>query len=276
MFFSIYKKQVECNCRYDSYPKKLLEIIDKEFPGNSIHNLSLLFVFNQLPRPSDLEIAQKIYNKYKSDISLQVLFNRKFKYERPITFPHTFLRNHKITCKNGSQIIEKNYYMIIYKDKVKYVDSIINLSDLAILIKKNLDPSVKYLDLAVSTQKLKEKISSRLKRGHIRLLNLNSDEAVKLDDFSKISKVIFVHAACSECQLKELFSKLRLQQIIDSHEKHIILFSIFADSSSLIKLIASNNFKVQIYLDIYDEFDLFSVITNDKENPLVIDTKVLK
>jgi hypothetical protein len=33
------------------------------------------------------------------------------------------------------------------------------------------------------------------------------------------------------------------------------------------------NLNVPVYLDVNDEFDLFSTITNDKENPIIIDLK---
>lgn len=56
-------------------------------------------------------------------------------------------------------------------------------------------------------------------------------------------------------------------------EKHIIVFSVFADSFKLNAISGEGNLNVPAYLDVNDEFDLFSTITNDKENPLIIDLK---
>ena len=49
-----------------------------------------------------------------------------------------------------------------------------------------------------------------------------------------------------------------------------------ADTYSLEKLARGANIGLKIYVDNNDEFDLFSMITDDKKNPIIIDISEIK
>lgn len=272
-FFNFFKKEVVFNCSYDTKPGKLLELIENRFPGISIKDVSAFFIFNQLPSLADMETLHKLHTKFKDNITILVLFNKKFKYDKPIAFPYKFLSRLKIACQKDNEMFDKNYYVILENNRIRYTESKLELFNLAFLLQKQKNPQLKYTNFAIPSDELKRKIAARLSKGSLRLLKLTSNEEEILEGVSGISKVYFIHASCSTCQLKDLFSKLKLKQIIDNHEKNVIIFSVFADSHKLSEIIEGVSLDMDIYLDINDVFDLFSTITDEKNNPLIIDIK---
>ncbi len=275
LVLTIYKKEVQFDCSFDAAPVKLLDIINRKFTGTSIKDVAVFFVFNQLPSKSDIQTIEKLHFKFKEKVTVLTLFLRKFKYDQEMRFPHRFLSNLKIKgkSKENNKIAEDNYFLVLKNKKVQYIDKKLDLVNMAFLIQKKLNPRLGYRDFALSSENLRKKISRRLDKGNLRLLRLSSNREEILKDVTEISRVYFIHAACSTCQLKSLFAKLKLDQIMADDEKHIIVFSVFADSFKLNAISGEGNLNVPAYLDVNDEFDLFSTITNDKENPLIIDLK---
>ena len=62
---------------------------------------------------------------------------------------------------------------------------------------------------------------------------------------------------------------LLLKELND--KKQIVIFSVFADRYKLKPLLSGHSIGVPIYLDTNDVFELYTTITNEKENPLIID-----
>lgn len=273
LYLQFHKKVIVFNCAYDTKPDELLEFIENRIPGNSKKDVAAFFIFNQLPSLSNMETLNKLYAKFKNEITILALFNKKFKYSKPMVFPHKFFPRLKISCQKDKDVFDKNYFVILKNNRIRYTESKMELVNLVFLLQKYRNPQLTYSDFAVPSEELKRKITARLKDGNLQLLKLSSNENELLKDISDISRVYFVHASCSTCQLKELFTKLKLKQIIDNNEKNVIIFSVFADSFKLNKLIEGVNLNMDIYLDINDEFGLFSTITDEKENPLIIDLK---
>lgn len=268
---NLYKRNVTIDCNYDASPHSLMELVGNRFPELTLKNVSVIFVFNRLPAPSGLEAIAKLHAKFKEEVSVLSLFNEKFKYQRPLTFPFKFLSRMRISCKRDGESSDKNFYIVLKDNRIQYSDGKLELTSLALMIKKYLNPQLNYTNFAVSSDELKHRIAGRIDKGNLHLTSLKSNEEKVFKDFSGISKVYFIHATCSTCQLKSLFSQLKLKQVMDNHEKLMVIFSVFADSFKLNEIIGSADLNLDIYLDSKDNFNLFSTITNDKENPLIID-----
>jgi hypothetical protein len=176
-----------------------------------------------------------------------------------------------LSCQQRPGLSDKNYFIILENNQISHTDDRFDPVEMFFLISKRLNPQLEYKDMTISNEGLKERIVKRLTSGNLHLFHLNSRADVVLKDIIGISRVYFIHAACSSCQLKALFSHLKLKHIMDDSEKSIIMFSVFADSFSLKQMLNDSNLKMPIYLDINDNFNLFSTITNEKENPLIID-----
>ena len=277
LIFQFYERDVEFDCNFDAKPSKLLEIVSRKFPEISIRDVSVLFVFNQLPSKSDVEAIEKLHSILKDDITVLTLFNRRFKYNRPIKFPYKFLSHLKILCRSkkkaGEETVGENYFLLLKNKKIQYIDKKIDLGTMAFLIQKKLNPQLGYNDFAISTEDLRKKILQRLKKGELHLWRLNPNREETLPDLAEISRLYFIHASCSTCQLKSLFSKIKLKQIVDDRGRPMAIFSVFADRFKLTPILKEINVNLPIYLDVNDEFDLFSTIFNDRDSPLIIDLK---
>ncbi len=188
-FFKFFKKEVVFNCSYDAKPGKLLELIENRFPGISIKDVSAFFIFNQLPSLADMESLHKLYAKFKDNVTILALFNKKFKYDKPIAFPYKFLSRLKIVCQKNNEMSDKNYYVILKNNRIRYTESKLELFNLVFLLQKHKNPQLKYTNFAVPSDELKRKIAARLRKGSLRLLKLNSNEEEILKDVSGISKV---------------------------------------------------------------------------------------
>jgi len=273
LFLTFYKKEVAFDCNFDAKPGRLLDLISRSFPGISLKDVSVVFVFNRLPSKSDIQTIEKLHYKYKEKVSVLTLFTRKFKGNQLLRFPQKFLSHSKIICTQGKgkEFADGNYFVLLNNGKVQHVDTKLDLLDMAFLVRKKLDPQLGYSDFALSSGDLRNRIVQRLNKGSLHLLRVDTGNEDFLRDLTGISRVYFIHASCSTCQLKSLFNNLKLKQILDDSEKAMIIFSIFADSFSLNEILDESDLKMPVYLDSSDEFDLFSTITNDRENPIIID-----
>jgi hypothetical protein len=276
LFLTFYKKEVAFDCNFDAKPGRLLDLISRSFPGISLKDVSVVFVFNSLPSKSDIQTIEKLHYKYNEEVSVLTLFTRKFKNNQPIRFPYKFLSHSKITCTRGKggkgkEFAVGNYFVLLNNGKIQHVDTKLDLVDMAFLVRKKLDPQLGYSDFALSSGDLRNRIVQRLNKGSLHLLRVDTGNEDFLRDLTGISRVYFIHASCSTCQLKSLFNNLKLKQILDDSEKAMIIFSIFADSISLNEILGESDLKMPVYVDSSDEFDLFSTITNDRENPIIID-----
>ena len=69
--------------------------------------------------------------------------------------------------------------------------------------------------------------------------------------------------------MKGLIQDIKLLEILN-REKTIIIFSIFANRIELKLLLDQNQIDLPVYIDTKDEFLLSGKITNEKENPIII------
>lgn len=130
----------------------------------------------------------------------------------------------------------------------------------------------------MSIDRLKQKVIKEINRGNLDLLQLNSGDVAKVSNMiteGKVSKIYFFHAQCSSCQLKTILSNIKLKQVFETG-KNIIIFSVMANSYKLEPIIRESNLTLPVYLDSTDKFNLFSTITDDRQNPVIIDIQDLK
>jgi hypothetical protein len=279
VFLYLHKTGLVFNGNYNSKPHRLLELIDESFPDFSKKAWTIVFVFNDLPSLSTIETINKLQANMKEKIGVLAFFNRRFKYKKKIKFLHHFPGNLNIAYKkdNLPEANKKNFFVILYNKRIDYIDTKFDFFELAFLLQKKTNPGSKFQDYVVAPNDLRQKVIDRIKMGNLKLTHLNSGENEKVDDLTQkgISKVYFIHSECSTCQLKSLFSKLKVEQIVDK-TIGVVIFSVMADTYSLEKLARGANIGLKIYVDNNDEFDLFSMITDDKKNPIIIDISEIK
>ncbi len=72
-----------------------------------------------------------------------------------------------------------------------------------------------------------------------------------------------------------MLSNIKIKKILEPGEI-IIIFSVMADRFELGNILNEQKLKLEIHLDQNDEFGLFSVITDDNNNPVIIDAAEIK
>jgi hypothetical protein len=239
---------------------------------------SLIFIYNQLPSNSNIADIEKLYSKLKNEISIAAFFNRRFNSKVPITFPYHSSDKLKLAYKKKQSIIEDNFYVILKKNRINYIKKGFDLFELSFLLQKRLHPDSGYKDYTLSIDRLKQKVIKEINRGNLDLLQLNSGDVAKVSNMiteGKVSKIYFFHAQCSSCQLKTILSNIKLKQVFETG-KNIIIFSVMANSYELEPIIRESNLTLPVYLDSTDKFNLFSTITDDRQNPVIIDIQDLK
>lgn len=270
-FLLLHQKNVTVSVTVGAQPKVLTEFIQRHLPDLPEKEISMFAVFNQLPTKPKVEDLQKLHSRFNEKANIVAIFNKAFKVEQKISFPHVFPGNLRISLKTGTGITVPDHFFVILKgNKVDYLAFNSSMTEKAFLIQERLNPERGYQDYAVSIDRLKEKITRRIKRGGLKLLHLNGESGEIPVDLSGFSKVYFVHAACSTCQLKSIIQSVKLKDILDG-SKSAVFFSVLANSFQLSPVFDANPINIPLYLDINDQFGLFSVITNDRQNPIEID-----
>jgi hypothetical protein len=272
LFLRFKKTNVEFSCQYGGEPVKLFDIINDQFHTEGIKDWKALFVFNQLPTRSDLASLNKLQEKFKDRLTVLTLFQQKFKTNSlEFRYKYRFIPRIRLYCRNKRIPSGKNFFLLLNGRRLEYLDTQIELTALAPFLNKKLNPLLGYEDFAKPIDTVKKVIKARLVKGNFTLFGLQSNKEKYFKNIDGISSVYFVHASCSSCQLNSLFSKMKLETLLEKAEKSILIFSVFADRFKLKAAATEAGINFPIYIDTNDEFDLFSTITNDSKNPLVID-----
>lgn len=273
-FLNYYKQELIIDGSYQARPGELIKIIGEHISDSPKNGLSLIFVFNDLPSKSNVESIEKLNRKFTGQINILALFTKKFSFVKK-SFPYIFLNHLKIVCKRKNSMFRKRFYLIMKKNSVVYSDSDLDFANLAFVVQKNISPHLTYEDYAISSEELKEKIKKKFKKGDFNLFQLNTNQLINAGTITRdVSKIHFFHALCSTCQLKSIMANLRINRVLDD-EKHVFVFSVFADSFALRKILRPHN-KLDIYLDTHDELDLMSFFVDEKMNPLIIYANEIK
>lgn len=271
LFLNYSRSDVVIRGEYDSRPNRLFEVITDGFPGKVIaQDVSLIIIFNELPTKADIETIEKLHYKLGNRINLVTLFAKKFRRDRMLTFPHTFLTKYKIICENRGSLLDKNFYLITKNRQIKDFDYYLDMRTIFFSIKKQLEPHLDYSDFVVPVDRLKAGITDKTGNNSFKLLNLASREVEELKFPGEYSKIYFFHAKCSPCRLRDFVNKTRLENTFQDKQKSIFIFSVLTDRFELSDLLAGISLKTPIYMDLYDQFNLFSVITDEKANPFII------
>jgi hypothetical protein len=154
---------------------------------------------------------------------------------------------------------------------------IFNFFELAFLLQTKTKPGADFEDYFVDISQVKRQVVRKMEDRDFSLLSLNSGKYERIDQIMEegLSKIYLFHSECSACQLKSLFARMKIDRIFDKN-KSIVIFSVMADTSALEQLIENESNPLKIYLDFNDEFGLFTVITDDKKNPIIIDNNRIK
>ncbi len=255
--------------------KKLLEIVGKYFPYQDKIKTSLIYVFNDLPVLTDIENANKLYNKHKGNLQLCSLFHKKFRLPFELNFPHKFLADIKLECLFSGRKFDSNYYILLKDKKLSYIDTSMEIIAMNFLIEKHINPGKDYKSYAISKNRLKSRLIRELKSGNKNLLDLKRNKDKRFEHFKDYSRVYFVVSGCTTCELKTMVSDLKVKQILDS-KKELVIFPIYANESELRDLIKKNEIDLPVYMDYNDEFNLFSVITGKKTKLIIVEDHELE
>lgn len=272
-----YRVQVIFDGTFGSKPDELIKIISDCFPNSSNQEIEVVFVFNSLPSRSQIEYLEKLYKKFSNNAGIFALFNTKFRGTLKMSFPYHFSNHLVIKYKKNGENVQDNFFMILKNKRIEYIEGNFNFADVAFLVQKKINPNLEYRDVALSAAKLKTQIINRLKEKNPVLFSIDTGEYEKIaPNFSKgLSKIYFFHAKCSSCQLKSMLSNIKIKKILEPGKIRVI-FSVMADRFELSKILNEQKLGPGIYIDQNDEFGLFSVITDDKNNPIIIDAGEIK
>ncbi len=270
-FLLLHQKDVTINISSGKQPTELMELIQRYLPDLPEKKLAVIAVFNQLPTKPKIEELEKLHNRFNEKVNIVAFFNKPFKVQQKISFPFAFPRNLRLSLETEKGVtLPGRFFVILRENKVEYLDFDSNIMEKAFLLQERLNPERGYNDYAVPIKQLKNKITETLKKGDVKLLHLNGEGDEIAVDLTGISKVYFIHAHCSSCQLKSILKSIKLKEILDSN-KSVVIFSVLANSFELAPLLEENPVRIPLYLDTKDVFGLFSIITDDRENPIEIE-----
>ena len=272
LFLKFYKIRVQFDSNFGTQPVPLLKLMGKYFPNLPAKEIEVIFVFNSLPSGSQLEAMEKLYKKVGSKANISAIFTSRFKIPFKISFPYHFSRQLVIQYLKNKSPIKNNFYVILRNKRIDYLDEIRNAANTAFMVMKKINHNLRYNDLVLGTSALKNRVLNRILAGNLNFFPLEKAEYERIESFinSGISRIYFIHANCSSCQLKSLLSNIKLKQILDPGEI-MIIFSVMADSFELGRVLQEQKIDLRVLIDQNDEFNLFSIITYEKNNPLIID-----
>ena len=273
LVLKFYKAQVIIDSTFGSKPDELIKLVSDYFADISNKETEVVFVFNDLPTRSQIDLIEKLYKKFNTKAAIFALFNTEFRSESKMNFPYHFSKHLVVKYKKSGSHFKNNFFVILKNKRIEYFEESFNLSNIAFLVQKKINPNLEYRDVALSMAQLKTRIIKRLKENNLVLLSIKKGEYENIDtNFSKgLSKIYFFHATCSSCQLKSIVSNIKIKKILEPGEIRVI-FSVIADRFELSNILNEQKLELEIYVDQNDEFGLFSVITDDKDNPIIIDS----
>ena len=274
VYMKTHKANVSLNYKYNSIDQKVIDLIAKSFSENvDDHKLQLIAVFNQLPTLSELEIINKLYYKFNDTFNIRGLFTKKFKANFPVIFEHRFLPNNKINCQKDNEIVESKFYLILIGKRTVFFEDNFDLREMMLVMQNVLFPEKTYDDFTMSISELKKKIKVRLEKSPIALLNLEKNMLEDVRYSTTMPEIKFFHSDCSACVLKSILQRIKVKEILNQKDE-VIIFSALSDSILLKKLVIEKNIRSRVYVDLKDEFDLLTVITEDMEKPIIIEKNI--
>jgi len=272
MWNKFYSKEIIVDLKQGEKPGKLLEIIDRYFQKQEKKDISLVCIFNRLPALNDIEVINKLVQIHSDRTNFFVFFHKNFQTSSKLNFPYRFLTNIKLFGKLEDKVLSSNYFLLLQNQETQFIDTSMKILDINFLIEKYLYPHKEYSDFAVSKERLKKRLMDNLNEGNKTLLNLLNDNVEKFVGFKGYSKIYFIVADCSDCELKALIQEMKLEQILDA-KKNLVIFPIHAEESRLKGIIEKSGISLPIFIDYKNEFNLLSVITSNKTKLICIEEK---
>lgn len=273
LYQRFYTKEINFDCQYNCLPNELLKEIAAQGIDISNNSNAMLFFFNEVPHLSNLEDIEKLYLKNKRNVSFFVIFTKRILLDTEFMFPYKMIDNVKFVCLKRN--FEKNFFLVLKDRKIIYADSGFNLFDMNFMIQKNLNPHKKLNDYQSSIESVKEKIFINFKKGDFSLLQVGKNSYSKWYILNEYSQIYFFHLNCSACNIKKILSEIKVKQVVEE-KKVAIVFSVLANKHELQSLIDFDSLETPVFIDYRDQFDLLSVISDEKKFPIVIDREELK
>ncbi|MCP4218405.1 MAG: hypothetical protein GY765_27460 [bacterium] len=211
LYQKFYSRQIIFDGTFDTRPIELIEVKNRYFPPSRDKTLNLVFILNEIPRGMVIETLERLQMKFEYHLSTRALFTKRFNPERKLNFPHCFASNLEVFCKTTTKIFRGNYFVVLKEDKIVYVDDQFEISHLALLLEKKINPDSSYKDFSISTARLEKKVIERIRKGSFNLLHLQTGDSREVWDIvNNVSKMYLIHASCSSCKLKAMFNDIRI------------------------------------------------------------------
>ena len=268
-------KKISLDLSHGEIPVSFLSLVEKDFPNTGSNDISLTYIFNDLPSLNDVESINKLFHKHKNVVDFYVFFHKKFRSPYKMNFPFVFVANRELSSRNDNKMFKSNYILLIKNKRLEYIGTVMKILETNFLLERYVHPENEYKDYALSKDRLKKRIVNALKKGNKNLLNIATNSLEVFETFKNFSKIFLVVASCTTCELKEMIADMKIQQILDN-SKYLILFPIHAQESQLLAILEEEKINLPIYIDINDEFDLFSVITGEKTKLITVEDKELE
>lgn len=270
-----YEKTQRFNISYGEKPSELTTFIDNHFNHAWKHPHSIVYIFNKLPVLSDISDITKLYRKHRKNLNFLVVFHKRFKIPYPIRFPYKFLTNTKSECVFNGTVHKGNYFVLLKDQKLSHFDITQKILEMNFLIEKQVHPDKEYKDYAMSKPRLKNHLIRKLKTGNLNLVHLLTNKNEAISDFRRYSKIYFIIGGCTSCELKRLVNELKLRKMLDKKEE-LVIFPIFANEMELKPVVEEARLELPVYVDYHDQFDLFSIITGEKNKLIEIEAPELE
>lgn len=265
LFFQFYRTELFFECTYNQIPSEFLPILDKEFPLAQ-KQIQLVMIFNELPSIENIDTMNKVYKKFQSQVDVKSLFLKKFKKDIPLDFPHSFLSNKKIFCNSDNNNFNKNYFLLLKDNRLRFIDSTPKAQTLALLLNKNLGKQEK--DIIIKKSDLEYKLAKKFQCRDINLYNLLTLRMEPVIFNNPETEIHVYHAGCSSCRLKDIITNINRDAAL--YKNIVNVFTFQTNLHEIKNLLTENSTYLKAFLDSNDYLEIGFTETNHIPNPIII------
>lgn len=248
LYLNFYKRTIAVDCSYGNLSEKLIELAAFESKNKEF---LCMFLFSTLPRIGDIDLIEKIQRKYGETVTFLSLFSKRFRIVDEIEAPYRFLRNSRISNRNNPEW--ENWFVLLKNGKAVYASNKMEQDQILMILEKNTNLNFSYTDLSNDIERIKIELILRLRKEGVKLWNLTDRKLGSFDEMNGKGTVNFIFGECSNCQIEEIFAKLKETEQKKSEQETVYIFSFLSNPRELYESIKSYGLNSKFYYDFNDE-----------------------
>lgn len=247
-----------------NFHTQLLSYIAKIPPGVAT-GLTLITIFNDLPSESQIEDLSIIHRKHEREVTFFTIFHRRFRNSKRLDFPSLFMTTKRMFITSQSIVMKKTIYLLFNNRRLVLMESQANLRDLHSCLMRYRFPEKKLNDYFISIEACRRKIIERFREAKGRFYEIDNRRPIaQFEIIQRFPIIYFIHAECSECELKAIIMGINQRRIWEDQEACFV-FSAYGKRSALKRVMNDSGNKWKCYIDQDDQIDMMDWVIVGKE-----------